>query len=309
MSLRAIVSALGGDLYQNGARANVPAPGHSAADRSISLVLSDGRVVAHGFGAADWRAALDDLTQRGLIDEQRRPRGGGCAASVPHIDLRRRIEAAECLWEGGQAATPAGRAALHLRLRGVPWRDDLTDLRDHPSAPLAVYAMGRRTRGAMLAKISDVTGALTGVEITYLDPNGCQAVGIAAPRKTIGAVPAGSAVRLMAASSRMVVGEGVITTLSAIRRFGRPGWALLSAGNLSRWSPPPGVRDVLIAADNGVAGERAAIRLRARLLSLELDAMIARPPSTFGDWNEADQASAKALEAEEGRGGAPDRRG
>ena len=153
MSLRAIVSALGGDLYQNGARANVPAPGHSAADRSISLVLSDGRVVAHGFGAADWRAALDDLTQRGLIDEQRRPRGGGCAASVPHIDLRRRIEAAECLWEGGQAATPAGRAALHLRLRGVPWRDDLTDLRDHPSAPLAVYAMGRRTRGAMLAKI------------------------------------------------------------------------------------------------------------------------------------------------------------
>jgi putative DNA primase/helicase len=101
----------------------------------------------------------------------------------------------------------------------------------------------------------------------------------------------------------------LITTLSAIRRFGRPGWALLSAGNLARWSPPPGVRDVLIAADNGVAGEQAAIRLRARLLSLELDAVIARPPNTFGDWNEADQASAKASEEEEGRGGGPDRRG
>ena len=45
MSLRQIVAILGGDLYQNGLRANVPAPGHGKADRSVSLLLDGGRVV------------------------------------------------------------------------------------------------------------------------------------------------------------------------------------------------------------------------------------------------------------------------
>ena len=39
MSLRTIVQALGGELYDGGRRANIPAPGHSAADRSVSLLL------------------------------------------------------------------------------------------------------------------------------------------------------------------------------------------------------------------------------------------------------------------------------
>ena len=39
MSLRAIVEAVGGDLYEGGRRANIPAPGHSAEDRSVSLLL------------------------------------------------------------------------------------------------------------------------------------------------------------------------------------------------------------------------------------------------------------------------------
>ena len=39
MSLKPIVQALGGDLYDRGLRANIPAPGHSAADRSVSLLL------------------------------------------------------------------------------------------------------------------------------------------------------------------------------------------------------------------------------------------------------------------------------
>ena len=106
----------------------------------------------------------------------------------------------------------------------------------------------------------------------------------------------------------MVVGEGVLTTLSAMHRFGQSGWALLSAGNLARWSPPPGVREVLIAADNGPAGEGAADRLRMRLQSLGLDAAVVPPPKAFGDWNEAEQA-ATTSKGKEGKGGAPNWRG
>ena len=61
MSLRPIVNAFGGDLYQGGARASVPAPGHSAEDRSVSLLLEGDRVVVHTFGDGDWKGVLDFL--------------------------------------------------------------------------------------------------------------------------------------------------------------------------------------------------------------------------------------------------------
>ena len=78
-SLHAVVAALGGDLYDGGRRASVPAPGHSAADRSVSLLLAEERVIAHGFGDADWRAALAELRRRGLIDAGGRLTGPGGA--------------------------------------------------------------------------------------------------------------------------------------------------------------------------------------------------------------------------------------
>ncbi len=53
MSLRAIVRALGGELYDGGRRANIPAPGHSAGDRSVSLLLQGDRMVVHTFGDHD----------------------------------------------------------------------------------------------------------------------------------------------------------------------------------------------------------------------------------------------------------------
>ena len=54
MSLRTIVQTLGGDLYDRGRRANIPAPGHSAADRSVSLLLENNRIIVHTFGDGDW---------------------------------------------------------------------------------------------------------------------------------------------------------------------------------------------------------------------------------------------------------------
>ncbi|MGC1304685.1 MAG: virulence-associated protein E, partial [Caulobacteraceae bacterium] len=68
MSLRPIVEALGGELYDRGRRANIPGPGHSPADRSVSLLLQGDRVVVHTFGSNDWREVLDYLRLEKLID-------------------------------------------------------------------------------------------------------------------------------------------------------------------------------------------------------------------------------------------------
>lgn len=309
MSLRRIVRALGGDLYQNGQRANVPAPGHGAADRSVSLVLSEGRVVVHCFGGGDWRDVLHDLRRKGLIDHRAFLTGSGPAdCATPRPDRRRRVGIACALWASSIDRGAGGLVARHLKQRNLTWKSGLLDLREHPAVPLSVYGAGGRTRRAMMARISDPEGETTGVELTYLEPNGRRAIGLRLSRKTVGQLPAGSAVRLSPASGAMVVGEGVITTLSAMQGFGRPGWALLSAGNLARWRAPEGVVDVLIAADRGPAGEAAAWTLRERLHADGVTAAIAWPWEPWGDWNEVEAARA-GQRREEGRPGAPMRRG
>ena len=123
MSLRAIVRALGGYLYDGGRRANIPAPGHSAADRSVSLLLQGERVVVHTFGDGDWKGVLDQLRQHGLIGDDNTLLGGPGVSAVgrPGRDpasSRERLEAAQRLWEAGR---PLGRslAARHCRLRGM----------------------------------------------------------------------------------------------------------------------------------------------------------------------------------------------
>lgn len=309
MTLRAVVAALGGDLYHKGFRANVPGPGHSAQDRSVSLWLTDGRVVAHSFGGSDWRAVLNDLRRRGLIDAASRPIGPAGSYDVeavrPDAPIRRRT--AERLWSQGISTGPTGLVARHLRRRGVRWSVDLHDLLEHPAAPISAYRTRGATLRALMTRISNADGNTAGVELTYLDAAARQAVHLAVSRKTVGCVPSGAAVRLRPSQERMLVAEGVITTLSAMRWFNMPGWALLSAGNLAAWTPPPDVRSVVIAADRGLAGEAAARRLKHRLAALALAVEMRLPPPGCGDWNDAIRTAAEG--GKEGCGGAPERRG
>jgi hypothetical protein len=292
---------MGGEAYASGWRASIPAPGHSAADRSVSLLLVDGRVVAHGFGAFAWREILDDLRRRGWIDEENRLLDGGAPGLARRIDERTRAEriaVARRLWAGGHSITAGDPAALYGRRRGVDLGLDVAGaLRSHAAAPAAVYRGRGPWRPALLAAVHDAAGGLTAVEMTYLDARGRRSALARPVRKAVGVLPAGCAVRFAPAAAEMLVGEGVFTTLSAMQRFRRPGWALLSTGNLRRWTPPPGVRHVLIAGDRGPDGERSARRLRGALIAAGVAADVAWPPEGCGDWNDLDQEGERKGEA------------
>jgi len=299
-SLGPIVRALGGDLWAGGRRANVPAPGHSPQDRSISLLLDGDRVVAHGFGRTGWQEVLADLHARGLVDAAGRLTGAEpseAAAPPPSPAARSRI--ARQLWSEGQdlAGTLAER---HLRRRAV--RRGSAALRFHPSVPAAVYAGHGLRRPALLALVQDVAGAPCAVEITYLGPDGARAA-ITLARKTIGVLPPGAAVQLDPPGPELLVAEGVFTALSAAERFQRPAWALLSAARLPVWRPPPEVASVLVAGDRGVAGEGAAEALATALGREGRPVRLLWPPQPFEDWNAA--AAAAAREGRTGRGRAP----
>lgn len=291
MSLRAIVEVLGGDLYDGGRRANIPAPGHSRADRSVSLLLKDDRVIVHTFGDGDWQAVLDDLRAKRLIDAHNAPRSvsfgpGDDRAGAPEPDVRR-LDAARRLWEAGQPVAGA-LAERHCRLRHIQRAlPGPQVLRHGGETPVSAYAESRFRRPALLVAISAADGSFSAVEVTYLAANGQRALDLRLPRKTVGLVPPGSAVRLDPAAPEMLVAEGVFTTLSATERFGLPGWALQSTRNLKCWSAPEGVRKVLIAADRGKDGEASAEILAARLRRDGVTPTIALPPEPHGDWNEA----------------------
>ncbi|WP_447941515.1 DUF7146 domain-containing protein [Brevundimonas mediterranea] len=169
MTLHAIVTALGGDLYQGGHRANVPAPGHSGHDRSVSLLLTDGRLVIHGFGATDWRAMRDDLRRRGFIDDGGRLTGGGHAGSTwPRPDRLARLQAAAHLWESAVPIGVTSAAARHIRSRSVTGGIASSNLRHHSRAPASVYRPGSAHRPALIARISDGADRLTGVELKVI---------------------------------------------------------------------------------------------------------------------------------------------
>ena len=290
MSLHAIVQALGGELYEGGRRANIPAPGHSAADRSVSLLLKNNRIIVHTFGDGDWRGVLDHLRGRGLIDAANAPRSvAGTAAMRVQAEApsaRERRATASRLWEAGR---PLGHslAARHCRLRGLTAALPGPEaLRYGPEIPVSAYRTGGPTRPALLAGIRAPDGTIVAVEITYLAPNGRRAMDLRLPRKTVGVAPGGCAVHLDPAADAMLVGEGVFTTRSASEWFGLAGWALLSTRNLRVWSPPAGVRSLLIAADRGADGVASAERLRVRMTATGVAARVALPPEPFGDWND-----------------------
>ena len=289
MNLYEIVRVTGGDIYDGGRRASIPAPGHSRHDRSVSLLLEGDRLIIHCFGQSDWREVRNYLADLGLAEGPASGEHAPPRASPPQTSPSpdERLASVRALW--AEARPVAGSLSeRHARLRGA--RRGLGErLRHHRAAPLGIYSGRGPRRPALLAAISAQDGALCGIEITYLNDAGLRDDRLGMPRKTVGAVPPGSAVRLDPPAPRLLVGEGVFTTLSASEMFSRPAWALLSAQNLAAWSAPPGVEDVIIAADRGAAGEEAAGVLCARLQGHGLRARILLPAEGAGDWNDVGQ--------------------
>jgi hypothetical protein len=292
MSLKTIVQILGGDLYDRGYRANIPAPGHSPADRSVSLMLREGRIIVHTFGDGDWRTVLDHLREHGLVDTHNAPTSVSKGKARPAFGVVgasdvERLGAARRIWEGGRAlaGTLSGR---HCRLRHIERALPGPDVARHNGeAPVSAYGDDRLRRPALLVGVCDADGAFTAVEVTYLAANGRRALDLRLSRKTVGPVPPGTAARIDAAAPEMLVAEGFFTSLSATECFDLPGWALMSTRNLRSWSAPEGVRSVLIAADRGKDGEASAEVLRLRLARQGVRSQVALPPEPHGDWNEA----------------------
>ncbi len=283
--LERIVAACGGILLDGGTRALICGPEHSRKDRSVSLrETEDGRLLIHCFSPRDdWRSVRAALAAKGLLDLETPAAGPNRIiarkiASQPMAEER--IRRARRIWEESHAIGFTA-ATIYLRNRAIPpdlWGSPA--LRFHPRM---TSLDDRRRRPALIAAIKDANGEVQGVQVTLLSAHGAAKAAVPTPRRVIGKLM-GGVVRLAEPKSELVVGEGVETMLSATQALGLPGWAALTADNLSQFCPPKSVKKLVIAIDNDAAGYAACERLKRRLtIAVE----IAPPPHGADDWNAA----------------------
>jgi len=130
------------------------------------------------------------------------------------------------------------------------------------------------------------SGDKSALHRTYLDQFGGKA-DVSAPRKMMGAMPTGAAVRLAPIpGDKLGIAEGIETALAASILFNMPVWAALTAALLQEWAPPPAVSTVFIFGDNDASatGQAAAYGLAQRLKAKNVSAFVELPARTGSDW-------------------------
>lgn len=195
----------------------------------------------------------------------REPRNGERpdTASAKHIAQARKLFAAGKPVLGTLAAT-------YLQGRGITRLGPA--LRYHPRVFL------RQGEGdsdppqrapALLAKITDYRGQITGCARVYLDPSTGGLAAFESPKRILGQLH-GHAIRFWSGTSccDLIVGEGLENTLSvgtALPEFDLA--SCLTASHLGLFIPPPGIKRIWIARDNDEVGRNASMRLRNQLES------------------------------------------
>jgi hypothetical protein len=176
-------------------------------------------------------------------------------------------------------------AATYLHHRGIDVLQDTGALRFHPRC---YYRAGdttaRESQPAMIAAVTDLGGAVTGVLRTWLEAAGRGKAPIDEPRRAMGLL-LGNAVRFGPHRDVMAAAEGIETILSL--RMALPVMSMmaaLSAAHLSAVQFPSTLRRLYIARDPDPAGDSAVATLTARAEAAGIEAIPVSP--RLGDFND-----------------------
>ena len=176
-------------------------------------------------------------------------------------------------------------AETYLRTRGISTLHETASLRFHPRCYYKPdHDSPTETWPALIAAVTTLTGVITGVHRTWLDPSGRGKAAIDTPRRAMGYL-LGNAVRFGVADDVLAAGEGIETMLSL--RCVLPTLSMaaaLSANHLSATLLPSGLRRLYIARDADAAGDtvQAVLTQRAEAAGIETITLSPR----LGDFNE-----------------------
>ena len=213
-------------------------------------------------------------------------------------------------WHEAQPLNGQDPASLYLHARGLPadtWQHTGEAIRHHAAMPYYTATEQKHKTllighfPAMLAAITDTSGQLQGLHITYLqqreNARWCKArllhpdTGEPLPAKKMRArypeALRGAAVQMGKPDTqgRLLVAEGIETALAARAMFGLPAVAALSAIGMNRYQWPPNTQSLFITADNdpNQTGQQAAESLARRAFNSGIQAAIWQPPEIGQD--------------------------
>ncbi len=199
-------------------------------------------------------------------------------------EAARRLFAVSAPIEGSMVET-------YLRNRGIARVHHGGSLRFHPRCYYRPDEhLPTQTWPAMIARVTDVAGRITGVHRTWLDPDGFDRIRLGkapidTPRRAMGDL-LGNAVRFGAPDDDVLVaGEGIETMLSL--RYALPTLpmaAALSANHLSAMLLSSSLRRLYIARDADAAGDMVQAILSDRARAAGIEAVPLSP--RLGDFNE-----------------------
>ncbi len=179
----------------------------------------------------------------------------------------------------------------YLQRRGITHVHHGGSLRFHPCCYYRPDEhLPTETWPAMIARVTDLDGRITGVHRTWLDPNGFDPIRLGkapvdTPRRAMGDL-LGNTVRFGAGDDDVLAaGEGIETMLSLRCVLPTmPMAAALSANHLSAMTLSPSLRRLYIARDADAAGDgvQAVLSERARKAGIEAIPLSPR----LGDFNE-----------------------
>lgn len=275
-------------------------PFHPDRSPSFTVFAEDRR--AHCFGCG-WSGDVLDFVQQAYgvklpgaiemldggalraLEQQRAP-------AKPKADMRpvaQRIVNGSVPIEG----TPA---AIYLRSRGITM-DPPHTLRFARLAPPQIEgngvlaANGPDPLPTLVAIVTDPTGALVGLQRTYLTEDGRKAAtkATATDRKpkvkySLGNV-IGGAIQLGPPAASMLVTEGLEDGLTLAQALGRSVWVAAGTSMMPQMAFAPVTRAVVIGADGDAAGAAAANKAAEAFAKAGLATRIMRPTSPFKDFN------------------------
>lgn len=280
---RTIVAALGGTW--NGDRGVAHCPAHD--DRTPSLSVSEGpggRTLVRCHAGCSQDKVIRALKLRGLWSTGRT----GNRAKTKMTDRDNKQKEYERLRRARgflHNAVPAEGtpAEAYLRYRGL----DIEIPKKIRFNPFVKGFLGVKRFPAMVARIHSHNGKFVGSHVTVLRDDGRGKALLKGSKKTFGVLKGkGAAIRLHPAAKKMVVGEGLESTLSAHQICGLPAWCGISAPHLRSLVLPRKVKEVVIAADHDEKGIEAADELAERLVKEGRVVRVAVPERFGADWND-----------------------
>jgi hypothetical protein len=236
--------------------------------------------------------------------------------SAPQAEDAERLRRSISLWDGAQRLTPDSPVTQYLLRRAIvrPSEYGLADAKVNDGWPVDIrfvprcwHELEKREFPAMVAPIRGAGSEILTLHRTFLarDDKGCWGKApVDKVKLVIGSYGPGF-IWLGEAADKMLGGEGIETTLSAMQLWKRPGVCYVTGGRMKSMEPPFAASHFIIAADKGSKPGKPAwgeifAKQGASLFTNSTRTVEAKIPTLDqdkGDYNDLVQAMARRANA------------